>query len=223
MYFRWKNRRIVAKIAVWGAREGAASQFLYTLADAVGERVAAGELEGARDPGAVGIPRNDDPLEVDEQDRRFTMYLCHPSSNSCGEFADHPVDYKLLAPSAPVRANRAFRTALEGASAVLFLAADSPDPDETALRALRNRLSEIDHRGPHDNPHLRVLLPIRGADSPEPATFRRHHDFADHATITPARPWNADDAWRQFLALADSLRPAFAHALEVGRIPPARK
>jgi hypothetical protein len=234
MYFRWKDRRIVTKVAVWAAREGGASQFLYTLADAVGARVASGELEEPDTGNAVGIPRNDEPIEIDESDRRFGMYFCRPTGDAA-QFAGHPVDYKLLAPTAPVEGNRAFRTTVEGASAMLFLASSgAEDANADALSVLADRVlddaklsasddtlaSKLDTAfGGEDRPLLRVLLPPQGSDAPDPEAFRRRHHLPDRVTVESTRPWNADDAWHQFLALADSLEPAFERALRDGRIP----
>jgi hypothetical protein len=234
MYFRWKDRRIVTKIAVWASREGGAAQFLYTLADAVGERVASEELEEPNTGHAVGLPRNDEPIEVDESDRRFAMYFCRPTGDAA-EFDGHPVDYKLLAPEAPVEGNRAFRTTVEGVSGILFIASSgSKDANAGALRVLADRILELrDLSAPDDalesklevafgrdeGPLLRVLLPPHGSDDPEPEAFRQRHHLPDRVVVESTRPWNADDAWHQFLALAESLEPAFERALEDGRIP----
>jgi len=215
VYYRWKSRRIVAKIAVWGAEEGTAPPFVHTLADAVTERVDAGELEPPAEEGAVGLPRNGEALSVDEQDRRFTMFLGHPSG-ATGVFRETPVDYKLVAPEAPVEGNRAFDSALHEASGLLFLASGQPASDARALEAVETRLPS--DRSPAELA-VRVLLAPRGSETPDPADFRRTHDLPDGTPVAVARPWNADDVWETFVALTRQLQPLLEEACEKGTLP----
>lgn len=217
MYFSWKNRRIVTKLAVWAAREGEASQFVYTLADAVTERVGSGQLQGPDTWGSVGLRRNAEPVEIDESDRRQWVYVCHPADDR-GTFAGHPVDYKLVAPGAPVEGNRAFPDSVDQADGLLYIAASGQDADtlnEQALSALADMADPRDA----DRAPLHALLPPKGSHQPDPEGFRRRHDLPDRTTIRPAEHWNGDVAWNAFLDMADDLRPRLERALEEGRLP----
>jgi len=216
MYYRWKDRRIVVKVAVWGAEEGTAAPFVHTLADAVAERVDAGELETPETEGAVGLPHNSQAVTVDETDRKFTMFLCHPSGEA-GHFADTPVDYKLVAPEAPVSGNRAFESALRGASGLVLLASGDEGADFAALKAAAERFGDPDEGDP--GCVLRVLLAPSGSDKPDPEAFERTHDLPAETVVSAARPWNADDAWREVLGLTDQIRPLLERASRDGALP----
>ena len=234
MYFRWKDRRIVVKIAVWSANEGEASQFLQTLADAVHERVELGELEGSQREKAVGIRRNAEPIEVDESERRFSLFFCHPEGD-IGEFEGHPVDYKLVAPDGPVEGNRAYDETVEGISGVIFIAegsAESVGRNETALRALAARTfrdagedSEVSLEdvgllfGTDDAPGLRILLPPDGSKEADPEAFRGQLALPDVVEVEESRPWQANFAWRAFVRMAEQIRPRLRRAAERGAFP----
>ena len=218
MYFRWKDNRIVVKIAVWAANEGRASQYLYTLADAVRALIQSGEIDESPEQGTVGIQRNDEPVSVEESDRRFVLYFCHPPGGE-GQFEGTPVDFKLMAPTAPVEGNRAFSTVLDDASGVLFLADGSSDDgvNAPALEALFDGLSEKEYGG--EGPKLRVVLPPEGSARPEEEAFREGHGLEADVDVEVARPWNAEDAWETFVGLAASLKPKIRRAAEQGLIP----
>ncbi|MFB6351246.1 MAG: hypothetical protein ABEN55_08595 [Bradymonadaceae bacterium] len=228
MYYSWKKNRIITKLAVWATREGEASQFIYTLADAVTERVANGELEGPDEWESVGIRRNAEPVEIDEEDRRLWMYFCHPAGET-GEFEGHPVDYKLLAPGAPVEGNRAYRSSVRDADGILWLAASGEDADAQngrALTALAKFADPEDVDAPPEAafadpqaPPFHILLPPAGTDRPDPEVFRRRHNIPDRVRVRPAEPWKGDVAWREFLKLADALRPRLERAADDDRIP----
>jgi len=218
MYFSWQKRRIITELAVWAARQGEASQFVYTLADAVTERVGAGELDAPGEPTGIGIRRNADPVEIDEEDRRLRMYFCHPTGDT-GTFAGHPVDYKLLAPGAPVEGNRAFRSSVQDADGILLIAAGGDDADPRNADAVE-ALARFADLGDRDPPvPLHILLPPAGTDRLDPDAFRRRHELPDAATVRTAEPWRGDAAWSEFLELADATHPRLRAAADEGRLP----
>lgn len=215
MYFRWKDRRIVIKVAVWGAEEGLAAPFLHTLADAVAERVDNGSLDAPESEGAVGLSRNGEALSVDEEDRKFTLFLCHPSA-ATGTFRETPVDYKLVAPEAPVAENRAFDSVLRDASGVLFLPTGEPTADAAALEALSEGLASAQNAV---GCLVRVLLSPRGTEVPDPEEFRHRHDLPEGSEIELARTWTAGDAWSAFVDLTHQVRPLLERASDEQILP----
>lgn len=216
MYYRWKDRRIVVKIAVWGATEGTAAPFVHTLADAVADRVDDGELETPDAEGAVGLPHNSEAVTVDEADRKFTMFLCHPSEPA-GRFAETPVDYKFVAPEAPVSGNRAYKSALRGATGLVLLASGDEAADAAALEAVAERFESLEEGDA--GCALRVLLAPRGSETPDPEAFENTHDLPAETVVSAARTWGADDAWGEFLGLTDQIRPLLERASREGALP----
>lgn len=224
MYFRWKDRRLVVEMAAWGAEEGVAAQVLHTLADATKGMIDRGEAEEPADADpAVGIPRNDEPVRVDEEDRQMTLYFWHPEGE-IGYFDDVPVDYKLTGPEAPVDGNRAFRLAVEGASGVLLVGSDEPERDRRAFEGLERAL-EAGEAPVSDSPggpfELHYVVPpaspLAGATTP---SFDMPAGLPE-PQLAVARPWDAEDVWDVWCELAGRIEPRLERAKEQGRIPEA--
>lgn len=220
MYFRWKDRRLVVEMAAWGAEEGVAPQVLHTLADATKGMIEQGDAEGPEDPEpAVGIPRNAEPVRVDEDDRRMTLYFWHPEGEA-GYFDGIPIDYKLTAPEAPFEGNRAFRGAVQGASGILLFGSDDSGRDRRAFEGLARAVEGLE--GSRDEAPSLTLHYVVPPESPRAETSNRRVDVPDllpEPTVDVARPWDADDVWEAWYALAVELRPQLERAREAGRIP----
>ena len=234
MYYRWKDERIVVKIAVWGAEQGTASQFLHTLSDEVLERADAGEFPEPDPERAVGLRRNARPRDVDEEDRTFSVYVLHPPGES-GEFEGTPVDFKFVAPVAPVEGNRAFTTAVSSATAAVFLADGGPDAasvNRPALRALVDRVAEAHGVaadgetplvetlfGPDGPLDLRLLAAPTSSHRPDPDALRASLALPDDVDIRPTRPWNGPEALEEAMALAEDLMGRVRQARKDGVLP----
>ncbi len=227
MYFRWKDRRIVVKFAFWGAVQGIAESMVAGLAQHVRKLVDQGEASPPHDEQTVGLARNADPVDIDEPDRDFSLYFCHPPGE-IGTFDGLPVDYKCFAPRAPVEGNRAFREALEDASGVLLLADGNPETqshNRTALQGFRRYASELasedSHRaslGEEGDRVVSVALRQRH-EGIEPETCREHLALPDSIPVTPYAPDEPASIYEAFRTLARQIRPRLREARQQGRIP----
>jgi hypothetical protein len=236
MYYRWKDGRIIVKTTLWGAMEGDARQTLQHLAADVRSRTSGGETSQPETDGSVGITRNGPVQQVDEPDRKFSLFFCHLPGVR-GEFRDHPVDYKCVAPHAPVQGNRAFDTALESTDGILMVVRPDDEGLDQARHAADDLVDRLGERhtladasadraddlaalfGP-DGPLSLVVLML-GADASAAASSVRESlglpASVELVAQDPAEP--LDSASRAFEALVDGLVPHIKRAAERGRLP----
>lgn len=139
MFFVWKHKRINVKWAWWGAPDSGKTTGLHALAAAIDARTD----DPVEPAGAVGMTRNDVPVEVDEPDVRFSTYFCHPPGD-IGAFDGHPVHYQIKTPERPLEGNRALDKVLDGISLVILCvdaSLERQDANDAALRDLVRRLA----------------------------------------------------------------------------------
>ena len=236
MYFRWRDERIIVKTTIWGTMEGDGRQSLQHLAAAVRARASAHETPQPDAGPSTGITRNGAVQQVDEPDRKFSLFFCHLPGDR-GAFRDHPVDYKCVAPHAPVRGNRAFDTALESTDGVLMILRGGADGIEKARHAaddLVRRLAER-HSLSTDGSRASDMEALFGPGGPVALTIllidadSTHHDVpslqdalalpdsVDIVKQDPAEPLAS--AARAFGALTDALQPRLGQAADAGRLP----
>lgn len=253
MHYRWKDGRIVLKIAIWGAMEGDARDILDRIAGRMRHLAATGEADSPMRGRAAGLQRNGDVTRVDEEDRRMSIFMAHPPADTEGSggpdpsnFDGHPVDYKCLAPHAPVEGNRAFDSAVRGADGVLLVVdarREKLDFARAAVDAMLRRMAarpdaadlieESEDAGEAgletffgpDGAYGLVTYVMRGAESDATDVMngeelREALDLPANCPILEADPAAPNDsALEAFLALAASLRPILERAEARNRIP----
>lgn len=228
MYYRWKDGRVIVKTTIWGAVEDDARQTLQHLAAHVRAQTTALETSQPEADQSVGIVRNGPVRQIAEPDREFSLFFCHlPGDRS--EFRGQPVDYKCVAPHAPVQGNRAFDTAVESTDGVLLVIDGSPDGLEKARHALdglAERLSERYTDDPvelfgSDGPVSLVVLDVAPPENTnEHAGVRSSLGLPSSVHVIEqnhAEP--LESAARAFYALTDAIAPRLEEAAESGRLP----
>jgi hypothetical protein len=228
MYFRWKDRRIVVKLAVWCALEGMAESVVEGLSQHVRGLVDAGEASPPHDEQTVGLARNADPVRIDEPDRQFSLYFCDPPGE-LGRIEGTPIDYKCFVPRAPVEGNSAFEEALEDASGVLFWTSGGDEArshNRTALRGLQVHLDEQTGTstswrrriGDDGDLAMRVAWHRRNGAC-DPGDVRDDLELPDSVPVEAHRLDHPPSVYEAFEALARQVRPQIELARQEGRLP----
>ncbi|MGM0556693.1 MAG: GTPase domain-containing protein [Myxococcota bacterium] len=231
MFFVWRHKRINVKWAWWGAPDSGKTTALHALAAEIDERVEAPEEPAA----AVGMRRNDVPVEVDDPDVRFSTYFCHPPGD-LGAFGGFPVHYQIKTPEQPLEGNRALDKVLDGIS-VIILCVDATrerqEANDAALRDLVKRLAAREELelGAH-RANLEGLFGAGGAyrlvvqfnkvdrdDAVAQDAAKKALFLPDSVPTVETVASEPRGIWQLFETACEQTRPLIEAAQERGRIP----
>jgi signal recognition particle receptor subunit beta len=234
MFFVWSQKRINVKLAWWGPPEAGKTTTIHALAADIARRA---EAADASERAWRGMPRNTEPVEIDEPDTRFTTYFCHPP-DEIGLFSGWPLHYQCKTPEQPLEDNLALDKVLDGISAVVFVAdamRERQAANEEALRDLVGRLGARHDIGPGTlaarvdalfgpGGPLRLVLQVNKVDQlgalPGQRVRRGLLLGASVPTVETVAT-EGEGIWETFEAAAEAIRPLLEAAQKRGRIPAA--